>query len=96
MKVNAVMKETIEFRRDTPERSVEITATFPGVPVGAAAGRSRTGRLTRGAVPPRRSRAGPDTSHAQRPAARGARAAGLGRPAVAPLLPRGARQGGAR
>ncbi|SDF54343.1 hypothetical protein SAMN04488105_12810 [Salipiger thiooxidans] len=66
-----VIKETIDFRRDNPERSPEITATFPGLPVGAAAGRSGTGRLTRGAVPPRRGRAGPDTSHAQGPASGG-------------------------
>lgn len=45
VKVNAVIKEAIDFRRENPEQSVEITAKFLGVPSEPLLAESKLARL---------------------------------------------------
>jgi NitT/TauT family transport system substrate-binding protein len=44
-KVNAVIKEATDFRRDNPEQSVKITASFLGVPEGPLMTESKLAKL---------------------------------------------------
>src|SRR3546814_11608300 len=44
-KVNAVIKEAIDFRRENPEKSVEITASFLNVPQEPLMAASKLARL---------------------------------------------------
>lgn len=45
VKVNAVIKDAIDFRRENPEQSVEITAKFLGVPAEPLLAESKLARL---------------------------------------------------